>query len=419
MASVGAYVFDNEWEKERERLAGLEAVYDPGTIRHLEALGVAEGWRCLEVGGGGGSIARWLCARVGDKGRVLATDVNTRFLDALQEPNLEVRKHDIVADELPTEAFDLIHTRLLLEHLPDRDQALKRITAALRPGGWLLVEDFDATRPLVKPTPQFRYPAEGQRRAAKVIRALLGVMQSAGFDPAYGTRLPDELMAQGLVDIGAEIGGSLVWGGSRGTLMPSWTIEQLRPKLVEAGVAEKDIDREIAALGDPNQALFPPLMVSAWGRRPEAEMRLVGGTLHLPPRTESSIDWLRAIPLLADCSPSDLSRVAGAARRVDAVAGETLTAEGEPGDTFYLVATGSATVTRGGARLATLGPGDTLYEKNLGLALLSSLDPQVRGDVLVVGVDEAKQGVDLDGDGVVGSVAGPMSCIPSTATRGP
>ena len=42
---------------ERERLRNLEAWLDPITARHLEATGVAVGWRCLEVGAGGGSIA--------------------------------------------------------------------------------------------------------------------------------------------------------------------------------------------------------------------------------------------------------------------------------------------------------------------------------------------------------------------------
>ena len=54
--------------------------------------------------------------------------------------------------------------------------------------------------------------------------------------------------------------------------------------------------------------------------------------------------------------------MASLARRVDALAGDVLTAEGEPGDTFYLIATGSATVTRGGVRLASLGPGSYFGE---------------------------------------------------------
>ena len=270
---MGVYVFDNAWQMERERLAGLEATFDPGTIRHLEAIGVAEGWRCLEIGGGGGSIAEWLGSRVGSRGSVLATDVNTRFLDALSLPNLEVRKHDILVDELPADSFDLIHTRLLLEHLPERDQAMKRIVTALRPGGWLLIEDFDATRMLANPPGIFRYPWDGAaKRSVKIIRSLFKVMQSAGFDPEYGARLPSVLVEHGLIDIGAEMRSVLSWGGSRGTLMPAWTLEQLRGLLEQAGVSAKDLDREIASFGDPNIATFSPLIVSAWGRRPDADV---------------------------------------------------------------------------------------------------------------------------------------------------
>ena len=80
------YVMDNAWQEERQRLAALEARYDSGTIRHLEAIGVGKGRRCWEVGAGGGSIADWLCQRVGAKGRVLATDVGTRFVEAVSYP---------------------------------------------------------------------------------------------------------------------------------------------------------------------------------------------------------------------------------------------------------------------------------------------------------------------------------------------
>jgi phospholipid N-methyltransferase len=93
VAIKSQYRFANSWIEARERLAAIEAGNDPGTIRHLEALGVSEGWHCLEIGGGGGSITEWLCQRVGSLGRVVATDVNPRFLEALDFPSLEVRRH--------------------------------------------------------------------------------------------------------------------------------------------------------------------------------------------------------------------------------------------------------------------------------------------------------------------------------------
>jgi len=98
------YVFDNAADETRTRLDVLEAIYDEGTIRHIEARGIHEGWTCLEVGGGAGSVAAWLAQRVGPSGRVLATDIDTRYLDRRDVTNLEVRRHNIAIDPLPLAA---------------------------------------------------------------------------------------------------------------------------------------------------------------------------------------------------------------------------------------------------------------------------------------------------------------------------
>jgi len=133
------YLFDNDWKLVRERLAALERDRDYATIRCLEAIGVAAGWHCLEIGGGGGSIAAWLCERVGSMGSVLATDTNTRFLAALDYPWLEVRTHDVITDPLPPAEFDLVHTRLVLTHLPERERVLEKMLRRSNPaaGSWL------------------------------------------------------------------------------------------------------------------------------------------------------------------------------------------------------------------------------------------------------------------------------------------
>jgi 2-polyprenyl-3-methyl-5-hydroxy-6-metoxy-1,4-benzoquinol methylase len=137
------YLFDNDWKMARERLAALERDRDYATIRCLEAISVAARWRCLEIGGGGGSIAAWLCERVGSMGSVLATDTNTRFLAALDYPWLEVRTHNVITDTLPAAKFDLVHTRLVLTHLPERERVLEKLAKAVKVGGWLLVEEPD------------------------------------------------------------------------------------------------------------------------------------------------------------------------------------------------------------------------------------------------------------------------------------
>jgi ubiquinone/menaquinone biosynthesis C-methylase UbiE len=107
-----SYVLDNAGKETSTRFDALSATFDPGTFRHLQDRGVGPGWHCLEVGGGSGSVATWLANRVGTSGRVIVTDIDTRFLDSLKVPNLEVRRHNIATDPLPEASFDLVHARL-------------------------------------------------------------------------------------------------------------------------------------------------------------------------------------------------------------------------------------------------------------------------------------------------------------------
>ena len=129
------YAYDNALAGQRERLRTLEALFDAGTIAELEARGVGRGWRCLEVASGGGSIALWLADRVAPDGAVLATDRDTTVLGGVSHPNLEVRVHDVLEDDLPEAEFDVVHVRLLLAWLADRGTALRRLITALRPRG--------------------------------------------------------------------------------------------------------------------------------------------------------------------------------------------------------------------------------------------------------------------------------------------
>ena len=137
------YAYDNAVAGQRERLRTLEALFDAGTVAELEARGIDRGWRCLEVGAGGGSIALWLADRVAPEGIVAATDRDTTLLDELSHPNLEVRVHDVLEDDLPEREFDVVHVRLLLAWLSDRRTALRRLIGALKPGGWLVAEELD------------------------------------------------------------------------------------------------------------------------------------------------------------------------------------------------------------------------------------------------------------------------------------
>ena len=75
------YLFDNAAEREaRARMTALAAQHNDATFRYMEKCGIALGWNCLEIGAGDGSVARWMAARVGPTGFVLATDIDPRFV---------------------------------------------------------------------------------------------------------------------------------------------------------------------------------------------------------------------------------------------------------------------------------------------------------------------------------------------------
>jgi SAM-dependent methyltransferase len=260
---MAEYLLDNAWRQARERLAALEASLDPGTIRHLDALGVAAGWRCLEVAGGGGSIAAWLGHRVGPRGHVLATDLDPRFLAALAAPNLAVRRHDIVTDDLPAGRFDLVHARSLLLHLPERARALARMVAALRPGGWLLVEEQDFVSRVPDPA------AVDAALVARCERAWQQHVRGRGMDPAYGRRLYGEVRARGLVELGSEGRVQMVRGGTPEARVQRLGFTQMRDGLLGTGlVSAAELDRFLALHDEPGAVWLGPITMAVWGRRP-------------------------------------------------------------------------------------------------------------------------------------------------------
>ena len=251
------YAFPNSWELARRRLELLEAWHDPSSIRRAEALGVGPGWDCLEAGAGHGSFARWLAATVGERGSVLAVDHDVRLLEAAPVPGLEVRRMDLVTDELPRDAFDFVHTRIVLIHIPEREQVLERLAAALRPGGILLVEEDD-TYPVLA-------TAEGPYGDAW--RAMLRMTADAGVDDEWARGLPERLGALGLADVDAGLEGQLFRGGSPAAQFWSLTWLQSRERIVATGVPGDVVDRGRAVLEDPARWFHGPMKVVAWGRR--------------------------------------------------------------------------------------------------------------------------------------------------------
>ena len=257
---MSAYVFDHAWDAERVRLAGLEVGLDPGTIRHLEDLGVGPGWRCWEIGAGGGSIAAWLCERVGNGGQVLATDLETTFLEELPYANVVVRRHDIAADGLPEGRFDLVHARWVLHWLPTRKQVLARMIAALRPHGWLLVEEPDFVT---------LFNGCASEIVGKVVTAGVRATEAAcGSQSEYGRHLLTDVCAQGLADVEAVGRVVMMRGGSPLCTHLRLSMAKVRASLIGSGAATaEEIAEAFARLDDPAFATMSAITMAVWGRR--------------------------------------------------------------------------------------------------------------------------------------------------------
>lgn len=263
----GYFAADAEAGDELARLQMIESELDPHTFGRLDSIGVGAGWWCLEVGAGAGSVVRWLSERVGASGRVVAADIDPRFIADLSAPNLEVRRCDITRDDVEPDSYDLVHSRLLLQHLDDPADVLRRMAAALRPGGWLVAEEFDSG---------IVGAADPAHPLAEVFdstwRKWVQFLKSAGImDPYFGRVLPAQVQALGLDETGNAGVTRVLRGGepfSRWWIL-SWRI--LSDAMVAAGadaLPESEFADMRRAFSDPTFNYRGYVMQSVWGRKP-------------------------------------------------------------------------------------------------------------------------------------------------------
>ncbi|MFE1853889.1 methyltransferase domain-containing protein [Streptomyces sp. NPDC002387] len=265
MTPTDGYLLDNQQSEAGRRLDALSTLFDPTTFRHIEDLGIGPGWRCWEVGAGGTSVISWLAKKVGPTGKVVATDIDTSWAVSAARPPIEVRTHDVGAEAPPGAGFDLVHARLVLVHVPDRERALRSMIDALRPGGRILIEDADpALQSLLCPD-EYGPEQELANRLRNGFRALLA---ERGADLSYGRRLPRLLREAGLRRVEAD--AYFPVASPACTALEAATVRQIRERLVAAGLAtDEEIDRHLSHVASGTMDLATSPMISAWGRKGE------------------------------------------------------------------------------------------------------------------------------------------------------
>ena len=257
------YLLANRHDAAVIRFGALSELFDRWTFDHLECIGLGPGWRCWEVGVGGETTALGLAERVGASGRVLASDIDVPRADRISGGTIEVLRHDVCVDSPPAHDFDLVHARLVLVHVPDREDALANMVAALKPGGWLVLEDAD---PLLQPLACPDVGSEREVLANRVRDGFRELLMERGADLRFGRKLPRMLREAGLQDVRAE--GFLPLGGAAMERLEAATISMLAEELVGRGLATgKDLEDYNNAIATGELVLTTAPLITAWGRK--------------------------------------------------------------------------------------------------------------------------------------------------------
>ncbi|GAB3250512.1 class I SAM-dependent methyltransferase [Kineosporia babensis] len=258
--------------EEYQRLRFQARYWEPATARLIDRISLPPGASCLDAGCGPGETMRLLAERTGPSGQVVGLDSDVslgvaaqQMLHELGHTNTQVLAHQIQPDEpLPGGPYDLVASRLLLLHLPQRVEVLARLWEAVAPGGHLLIQDYDMA-------------VLGDAPLSPAMDAYKQVMDDAfgglGVDLRTGTRLPVLFAEAG---IGAPDGTDIA--GEVGTLASSQPmLEQVVRGVLPAAVAVGAMDamraesvlRGLAqeAAEFPDRPMLPPLLVGAWKRK--------------------------------------------------------------------------------------------------------------------------------------------------------
>jgi 2-polyprenyl-3-methyl-5-hydroxy-6-metoxy-1,4-benzoquinol methylase len=264
------YPLDNDHAYAHAHHRYLGALLDPITrarvtaaVQDTRPTGLT-GARCLEVGAGGGSIARWLAGEVGPFGHVTALDLKPHHIPHQQR--ITIVTHDLNGDEpLPGGPFDLIHARLVLAHLPQRRDILRGLVDRLTLNGVIAIGDWRTTNP----DPVIAAPTKADADLYRRYQHLLGtqVFAAAGTDRDWATHTHTALREEGLTDIHTTVDAEFWEGGGTGCQLVATVIEEVRPKLLAAGLTEDELEHLTALVNDPRLVLHGHPLYYTSGRR--------------------------------------------------------------------------------------------------------------------------------------------------------
>jgi SAM-dependent methyltransferase len=275
MSEGTAYVLGSD-DAEIARLDAQASSIAGATDALLRAAGIGGPMRVLDLGTGLGHVAFMLADLLDAGGSVLGVDQAQRLLEVAEQrrvaagaENIEFRHADARAFGAG-EPFDAIVARLLLFHLPDREDVLRRQLDALRPGGTMVVVEFDIGA--MRGEPEVPLVEDVRRWIEAAFRA-------AQADPRIGTQAGQLLTRAGFADV-STFGIQAYFASSDpiGPLLCAGVARSLAPQIVAHGIADEaelgleTLQERIAEQVVARDAVvMPPTVVGAWGTRPSID----------------------------------------------------------------------------------------------------------------------------------------------------
>jgi SAM-dependent methyltransferase len=257
-------------EAELRRLDLQAAAIDLPTRQMLQAAGIGDGMRVLDLGTGPGHVAAILSELVGPAGEVVGLDLSADMLAVAARrttdagiANVRLEQGDVTVwrDERP---FDAVVGRLVMFHMPDPGAVLRHHVAAIRPGGRMAMIDFDVGGARSEP------PVDTVMQTRDWV---IAAFRHVGTHPTIGTRLKLLLEAAGLAGVVSfGVQGYMAPDDPTGPALLAGIAGTLSPVILEAGIATEQqlgldtLEGRLAeALREADAVFLPPTVVGAWG----------------------------------------------------------------------------------------------------------------------------------------------------------
>lgn len=255
---------------ERDRLLSQAEQYESTANWLLDQIGIQPGWRAVDIGCGPIGILNLLSRRVGPRGRVVGIEREPRFVEMARTEiakrslgNVTMVQADGLNTGLEKGSFDLVHERLVLINVSEREAFLTEMLSLLRPGGIIALEDVDNVSWICQPA---------HTSWDVLLNAFHTVFHAGGGDGFVGRRLPVLLHAAGIQNIQIKVTVETPpLGDYRRTHLIS-LIDSVRDKIIAGGVldeAKLNEHREALAqhLKDPATIVIDKLLVQCWGQK--------------------------------------------------------------------------------------------------------------------------------------------------------